>query len=136
LAQEISKSTVGERGVLAARLVLASLFLLGGLNKFLDPTSTDGMLTNVGLEPETLFRIATALFEICAGAALVFGRFPAAIAGAALVAFTLLTNIVFHRFWELDGSIARLELSLFFKNIALCGGLAYVALREWERSRL
>jgi putative oxidoreductase len=119
----------------AARLVFASLFLLAGLNKLLDPAAAEAMLAGVGLRPVQVFSVATAAFEIGAGAALALGRRPAAVAGVMLAAFTLLTNVLFHRFWEMDGALARLELSLFFKNVAIAGGLTYVAVREWERVR-
>ncbi len=119
----------------AGRAVLAALFALAGLNKLLNPQMTLGLLVDAGMQPAWPLLLATAGFELAAAAALVFGRRPGAIAAILLAVFTLATNLLFHRFWLLDGVMARLELSLFFKNIAIMGGLFYVALIEWRRDR-
>lgn len=49
--------------------------------------------------------------------------------------FTLATNAVFYRFWEFSEPIASLEVSLFFKNVAIAGALIFVAATEDERAR-
>ncbi|MEO1306122.1 MAG: DoxX family protein [Pseudomonadota bacterium] len=105
------------------RLGLASLFILGGINKALNYQSTLERMSDVGLTPASLLLPATIALELIGGACVAYGRRPAAFAALALFVFTLATNYWFHRFWELDGEIAALELSLFFKNVAIAGGL-------------
>ena len=66
--------------------------------------------------------------ELCGGALVAIGRTRLApLAALALAAFTVATNFVFHEFWTMDGLEAELELSLFFKNISIAGGLLLVA---------
>ncbi|MEL6466939.1 MAG: hypothetical protein AAFQ58_18400 [Pseudomonadota bacterium] len=48
-------------------------------------------------------------------------------AALVLVLHTLTVNILFHPFWSVPADLARKELSLFFKNVAVIGGLMIVA---------
>jgi putative oxidoreductase len=109
------------------RVVLASLFMLGGLNKILNYNDTLIMMRGAGLEPAALLLPPTILLELGGGVLVAFGRRFAAPAALALAVFTVVTNIVFHGFWSMHGPEAMLQLSLFFKNISIAGGLLYVA---------
>lgn len=121
-------------GYVIGRAGLASLFLLGGLNKLISDDATIARLQDVGLEPASLFLWLTIGLELIAGLALAFRTRFAWIAALTLAIFTLATNALFHQFWALDGEIAALELSLFFKNFAIAGGL--LALASIERGPL
>jgi uncharacterized membrane protein YphA (DoxX/SURF4 family) len=39
----------------------------------------------------------------------------------------LATNYYFHDFWNMQNEVARTEGALFLKNVAIAGGLLYVA---------
>lgn len=106
---------------------LASLFVLGGTNKILTYSETQARMTEVGLGPAALLLPATIALELLGGLLIVFGARASIYAAGALALFTLATNAWFHRFWELDGEIAALELSLFFKNAAIAGALLFYA---------
>jgi len=54
------------------------------------------------------------------------------IAALILAGFTLATNFFFHDFWTMDGNVRELELSLFFKNIAIAGALLFVATQQFS----
>ncbi|MEO1573949.1 MAG: DoxX family protein [Pseudomonadota bacterium] len=112
----------------AGRAGLASLFVLGGINKIMNYPGTLERMTDVGLSPAGLLLPLTIALELGGGLALIVGV-PAlrVIAGLTLATFTLATNVFFHRFWELDGMIGDLELSLFFKNLAIAGALVMAA---------
>ena len=118
------------------RTGLASLFLLGALNKSLTYTETSARMTEVGLVPVSILLPATIALELIGGAALIYGRKAAVFAAVSLCLFTLATNVWFHRFWALDGLYAELELSLFFKNVAIAGALIYAGAVEWSRAEL
>lgn len=118
---------------LIGRAGLASLFLLGGLNKILTFGETEARMIEVGLQPAALLLPATIALELIGGACVIYGRRPAVFAAAALAIFALATNLWFHRFWELSGEIAALELSLFFKNVAIAGALVFVSAAEAGR---
>ena len=53
-----------------------------------------------------------------------------------LFAYTLVVNLIFHRFWVLHGEAAQVELSLFFKNVSLAGGMLYLAAHGALSSRM
>ncbi|MEM8755025.1 MAG: DoxX family protein [Pseudomonadota bacterium] len=123
---------------LAARLGrfgLASLFLLAGLNKLLDPASTVAMMEGAGLPFADRLVWAVVAVEIGCGALLVWGGRLGAAGAFALALFTIAATLVFHRFWELEGEMAALRLSLFFKNAAIASALVYVAATEAKDGR-
>lgn len=112
------------------RLLLAALFLLAGLNKVMNPAESLAMMRIVGLEPTGLLLPATILLELAGGALVAAGQRFAVSAALVLAAYTLATNLFFHDFWAFAGLEGRLQLSLFFKNIAVIGGLLMVAGRS------
>jgi putative oxidoreductase len=109
------------------RMMLASLFLLAGINKVLNYNATLVMMDGAGVQPAALLLPPTIALELGAGGLIVVGNrysFPSALA---LAAYTLATNVFFHRFWSFEGDLAQLQLSLFFKNVAIIGALLYLA---------
>ncbi|MEM7702766.1 MAG: DoxX family protein [Pseudomonadota bacterium] len=114
----------------AGRVLLASLFILGGINKILNFSATAESMTQVGLPFASLLLPMVVALELGGGLIVAFGKkgvFPVA---TALALFTLATNLVFHDFWAVTGREAELQLSLFFKNIAIAGGLLFVAVQR------
>lgn len=111
----------------AGRISLGGFFVLAGVNKITNYAATEAFMEAGGL-PAILLPLVIAL-EVGGGLLVAIARpaRPAVAAALALAAFTVLTNVVFHRFWELEGQMAQLELSLFFKNLAIAGGLLMVA---------
>jgi putative oxidoreductase len=113
------------RGV--GRMMLGSLFLLAGINKVLNYNATLVMMDGAGVQPAALLLPPTIALELGAGGLIVLDNrysFPSALA---LAAYTLATNVFFHRFWSFEGDLAQLQLSLFFKNVAIIGALLYLA---------
>ncbi|MEM7488524.1 MAG: DoxX family protein [Pseudomonadota bacterium] len=112
----------------AGRAGLASLFVLGGINKVANYGPTAADMAAVGLQPVAILLPATIALELGLGLVLALGLRWAWAAGLVLAVFTLATNAYFHRFWTLEGDMARLELSLFFKNVAIAGALVFAAM--------
>lgn len=50
-----------------------------------------------------------------------------------LAIFTLTASVMFHAFWQLEGKMARTEISLFLKNITISAALIYIAAVEAGR---
>lgn len=109
------------------RCSLASLFVLGALSKTTAYSETAMRMDGVGLSPAFMLLPLTILLEGVGGLLLASGTRFAPYAGLALAVFTLATNWYFHRFWEVDATLAPLERSLFFKNIAVTGALLFVS---------
>ena len=59
--------------LLIARILLAAIFILAGLNKFGNIAGTAGYISSVGLPMGVFLAWATAIFEVVAGIALVIG---------------------------------------------------------------
>lgn len=120
-----ASSNLSAWALVGGRIALASLFLLGGLNKILNYAATLVDMEAVGLAPASLLLPLVIGLELIGGALVAFGRRGAALSALALAMFTLSTNVLFHDFWNMDGDIAALELSLFFKNVSIAGGLFF-----------
>lgn len=118
---------VADAAFVLGRIVLASLFLLGGVNKILNYGATLESMSAVSLEPPHLLLPATIGLEIGAGLLVAIGRAFAVPAALALAVFTFATNAFFHDFWAETGAARTTELSLFFKNLAVAGGLIALA---------
>ena len=114
-------------GLIIGRTLLASLFLFAGLLKLTNYSATLADMASAGLAPVSLLLPATIALELVGGLILAIGRRGAASVAVLLAAFTLATNFYFHDFWTMEGEIARLEGALFLKNIAIMGGLLFVA---------
>lgn len=120
----------------AGRFLLASLFLLAGINKLINYMPTLVRMQETGIPLSELALPLTIALELGGGALLAWGRWGAWQAASALALFTLATNALFHRFWQTPAATAQLELSLFFKNVAIAGALIMVSAQTWQRSRL
>jgi putative oxidoreductase len=110
----------------AGRCTLASLFILAGINKILGPQAYLATMEGAGLPAGPLLLPAVIALELAGGLWLAIGRWYAWAPAFALAGFTLATNFVAHEFWTCEGERRMLELSLFFKNIAIMGGLIAV----------
>jgi putative oxidoreductase len=119
----------------AGRAGLASLFLLGALSKLAAYGETLDRMTAAGLEPADVLLPLTIALEAGGGMMLALGLPGAGFAALALAAFALSTNFAFHRFWELSGEMAAIRQSLFFKNVAIAGGLVACGTVLLQRDR-
>jgi putative oxidoreductase len=111
---------------LIARLLMAALFLPAGIAKLTGFEGTVGYITSVGLPAPTLAALAALVLEIVGGAALIVGlgtRFVA----LALALFTLVASFIFHAYWSVPADQVFVTQLLFFKNIAVAGGLMALA---------
>lgn len=107
--------------------LISAFFILAGINKVLNQSETLAFMQNGGLPASSLLLWLVIITEIGGGAALwIKGRIKFLVA-IGLAGFTLLTNIIFHNFWAMDGTLAQTELALFFKNMAIIGGLLLIA---------
>lgn len=111
---------------LAGRLLMAVLFLPAGIGKLTGFAGTVGYISSVGLPMPQLAAVVALLVEIVGGAALVVG-FGTRIAAVVLAVFTLVASVFFHAFWAVPADQQMIAQLLFYKNIAVIGGLLTIA---------
>lgn len=103
---------------LAARLLIAPLFIVFGFEKITGYASSASYMEAYGL-PSILLPLAIAA-ELGGGLAILLGVFSRW-AALALAGFCLVTALVFHTAWSGDGGQG--QFISFMKNLALAGGL-------------
>ena len=111
---------------LLGRWLLAALFLPAGIGKLTGFSGTVGYISSVGLPlPEVGAALALTV-EIVGGIALIIGlgTRPAALI---LALFTLVASFFFHNYWGVPADQQFMQQLLFYKNIAVVGGLLTVA---------
>ena len=113
--------------ITVGRLALVSLFFLGGINKLINYGATLEAMSRVGLPIAEAILPIVIFLELAGAIAVAVGGRLSVIAASTLALFTVATNFVFHDFWNMTDQRATLELSLFFKNIAIAGALASCA---------
>lgn len=111
---------------LAARVLFAVLFLPAGLGKLTGFAGTVGYISSVGLPLPAVGAALALTVEIVGSLALLAG-FGTRIAALVLAAFTLGASFFFHAFWAVPADQAFVTQLLFFKNIAVVGGLLALA---------
>ena len=107
---------------LAGRLLLVALFLPAGIAKLTGFAGTVGYISSVGLPLPSVAAALAAVVEIGGALALLFG-FGTRIAALALAGFTLVASFFFHAYWAVPAEQQMVQQLMFFKNIAITGGL-------------
>lgn len=102
--------------LLLARILLAIIFILAGLNKFGNIAGTAGYIGSVGLPFGTLLAWGAAIFEVVAGLAILAG-FQTKLFSYALAAFCVVSAAIFHNNFG-----DQIQFILFMKNLAMAGG--------------
>ena len=119
-----------------ARPLLASMFVMGGVDSLMNPEPKVPRAQDIGPklaqplglpdDPETLVKINGAV-QVGAGALLAIGKLPR-LASLALAASLVPTTLAGHRFWEETDEKARaMQRIQFFKNVSMLGGLLLAA---------
>lgn len=111
---------------LLGRLFFVVLFLPAGISKLTGFSGTVGYIASVGLPAPSLAAAAALLVEILGSLALLFG-FGTRIAALVLALFSLAASFFFHAYWSVPADQAMVTQQLFFKNIAVVGGLLVLA---------
>ena len=111
---------------LVGRLLLALLFVPAGLSKIGAFAGTAGYIASKGLPLPEVGAALAIVVELVGGAALIAGwctRWTALV----LAVFTLVASYFFHAFWSVPADQVMVQQLMFFKNIAVVGGLLVLA---------
>jgi putative oxidoreductase len=120
-------SGISDELILAARLLLATLFLIFGWRKVRDYSGTVDQMVQLGLPMPVLPAVVSIIMELPVAFAVAVGAFtrPAA---ALMVLYALGTALIGHRYWTVKGAGYVDSLEGFYKDLGLMGGflLLYV----------
>jgi len=111
---------------LAGRLLLALLFLPAGISKIGGFAGTAGYIASKGLPMPELGSVIAIVVEVLGGLALIAG-FGTRVAALVLAVFTLVATVFFHAYWAVPAEMQMVQQLMFFKNIAVVGGLLVLA---------
>ena len=114
-------SGVNDEFILAARLLLATLFLIFGVRKVRDYSGTVAQMVQLGLPMPVLPTVVSIFMELPVAFAIAIGVFtrPAA---ALMALYSLGTAFIGHRYWTVKGADYVDSLDGFYKDLGLAGG--------------
>ncbi len=111
---------------LAARMLLAALFIVAGLNKIMNFQATAGFMASAGVPATGFLLVLTILLELFAGAMILIG-FHARLAAALLVIFLIPVTLIFHNpLAHTDPAMVQQQMNHLLKNLAIIGGLLHL----------
>jgi putative oxidoreductase len=111
---------------LTGRLLLALLFLPAGLMKIGGFAGTVGYIASKGLPMPALGAVIAIAVEVLGALALLAG-FGTRVAALVLAVFTVAASVIFHAYWAVPAEAQMVQQLMFFKNIAVVGGLLVLA---------
>jgi putative oxidoreductase len=106
---------------LAGRILIASIFLLSGIDKFARYSATLGYMKAVHLPFPEVLLVASGVIETLCALAIIAGWNTRAAAWV-LVAWMIPVTLIFHNPAQGDAQMAH-----FMKNVAITGGLLALA---------
>jgi len=107
---------------LVARILMAVLFLPEGLGKIGGFNGTVGYIALAGLPFPTLGAVIAIVVEVGGSLALLAG-FQTRLAALIMSVFAIAAGLFFHKFWAAPADQAVLQQIMFFKDLAIAGGL-------------
>jgi putative oxidoreductase len=107
---------------LAARVLMAVLFLIAGYGKIGGFAGTAGYIASKGLPLPQLGVVIAIVVELGGALALIAGFQTRAVA-LVMAVFTVATGVFFHNFWALPPEMVSVNQIMFMKNLSIAGGL-------------
>ncbi|MGA0609040.1 DoxX family protein [Caldimonas sp. KR1-144] len=120
------QAVIDKFGPLVGRILIAALFVPAGIGKIGGFEGTVGYIASKGLPLPQVGAALAIVVEIGVAAALLLGwrtRWAALI----LALFTLVSGVIFHNYWAVPPEQQMAQSIHFWKNMAIVGGLLFVA---------
>jgi len=102
---------------LVGRILVATIFIMGGIGKLAAPGPTQGYIAAMGLPAPLLAYIVALIVELGGGVLLLIG-YRTKLVAAVLAVFCVVTALVFHHALGDQNQMIH-----FLKNFAMAGGL-------------
>ena len=112
--------------LVVGRALLSAVFLVAGVRKILIWGPQVAYFTKLGFPAPEFFTVLAIVIELGAGLALLVG-WKTRWAAWLLALFVLIAIFMAHRFWEFDAAQQANQMNHFLKNLAIIGGLMFVA---------
>lgn len=122
----VTSSPVNNAFLLTARVLMAVMFVPAGISKIGGFEGTVGYIASVGLPMAAAGAVAAIVVEVLGGLALLAGV-GTRVAAVVLALFTLAASVFFHAYWAVPADQAMVQQLMFFKNLAIVGGLLGLA---------
>lgn len=113
-------------GPVIGRILIALLFIPAGFGKIGGFEGTVGYIASKGIPLPQVAAAGTIFVELVVGIALLIG-FKARYAALILAIFTVAAAVLFHNYWAFPAEQVAAQKINFFKNLAVTGGLLFVA---------
>ena len=113
-------------GLLVGRLLLAYIFVLNGYGKIAGFAGTAKYMASKGLPLIEPLLVGTILIELVGGLMLAVG-WKARWAAWAFFLWLIPVTLVFHAYWSVPPEQVMAQTIQFQKNLAIMGGMLYVA---------
>ena len=112
---------INNESILAARLLLATLFLIFGWRKLRDYSGTVSQMVRLGVPMPALAAAVATFMELPVTFAIAVGAFtrPSALL---MALYTLGTALIGHRYWTMTGTDQVDSMDGFYKNLSIMGG--------------
>src|SRR6202161_3713156 len=112
---------INDELTLAARLLLATLFLIFGYRKLRDYSGTVSQMVRLGVPTPVLAAAVATFMELPVAFAVAIGAFarPSALL---MFLYTLGTALIGHRYWTVKGADYVDSLDGFYKDLSIMGG--------------
>src|SRR5271170_2749601 len=107
--------------ILAARLLLATLFLIFGVRKVRDYSGTVAQMVQLGVPTPVLATVVSIFMELPVAFAIAIGAFTR-LSAALLALYALGTALIGHRYWTVKGADYVDSLEGFYKDFSIMGG--------------
>ena len=117
----MSINGVNDELILAARLLLATLFLIFGRRKLRDFSGTVSQMVQLGVPTPALAAGVATFMELPVAFAVAVGAFtrPSAVL---LALYSMGTALIGHRYWTKTGADYVDSMDSFYKNLSIMGG--------------
>jgi len=111
---------------LLGRILVSVVFILGGVGKITGFSMEEGMVAAKHLPMPAVALGIALLIELVGGLAILLGLFTRFTAWI-LFLYLIPTTLLFHNFWALEGMDRIDNMIHFQKNLAIMGGLLFLA---------
>jgi putative oxidoreductase len=118
----MTSNSNGNQGALPliGRILVATIFIMGGIGKLTAPGATQGYIAAMGLPVPIAAYIVSLIVELGGGVLLLLG-YRTKIVAAVLAVFCVVTALVFHHALGDQNQMIH-----FLKNFAMAGGLLQI----------